>query len=227
MSAWAVIRTDREERDECGNLGPETTKRRFLQGVKNMRFVDSKYRETGYIFFVNLCLSVFICGYDSAFAADYPSWWTNRNVVNSNSTNDWAVANLGQLKWFATNAYDELEENLPGGAGANISDMVAGFSLSNNYVAINLGQLKNVSAPYWARLITEGYTNAYPWTSTTTDDVDYAAANIGQLKNVFSFDLSLDSDSDGLANWVETGTGIYVGPNNTGSSPANSDTDSD
>ncbi len=202
-----------------------------------MNLTPHRHTERGKFVFVGLCLSVAchvfitwsICGFNSVLATDYPSWWTNRNVItNTASTNDWAAANLGQLKWFATNAYDEFEENLPGGTGTNISSMVAGFSLTNNYVVINVGQLKAISAPFWGRLIDEGYTNSYPWTTNSTvDDNDYAIANIGQLKNVFSFDLLLDSDSDGLADWKETGTGIYIGPYNTGSDPNVSDSDSD
>lgn len=36
-----------------------------------------------------------------------------------------------------------------------------------------------------------------------------------------------DIDGDGLPDWVETGTGIYVSPTDTGTSPTNRDTDGD
>ena len=52
-------------------------------------------------------------------------------------------------------------------------------------------------------------------------------ANIGQVKKLFSFDLTKDTDGDGLANWRETGTGIFVSPWNTGTSPTNVDSDGD
>ena len=176
---------------------------RMRQSCRIMKSQSRRHTYRGRLLLIGLYFSVFICGY--VFASDYPSWWTNRNVIiNTASTNDWAAANLGQLKWFATNAYDELESKLPGGAGTNISVMVSGFSLSNNEVAINIGQLKNVSAPFWSRLIEINYTNSYPWTTNTTaDDKDYSAANIGQLKNVFSFELAVDSDSDSLPDWWE------------------------
>ena len=128
-------------------------------------------------------------------ADDYPSWWTSRSVINTNaaSTNDFAAANAGQLKWFATNAYDELEDNLPGGAGTNLANLIATFTLTNNYYAINQGQLKNVAKPFYDRLIDEGCCTNYPWTTNTTaDDKDFACANIGQLKKVFSFDITGD-----------------------------------
>jgi len=94
--------------------------------------------------------------------------------------------------------------------------MVAGFSLSSNYCAINVGQLKNVVAPIYKRMIEAGYTNSYPWTETTEDDRDFSMANLGQLKNVFSFDLSVDSDGDGLPdmweqNWFQDLDETYAG----------------
>jgi hypothetical protein len=171
-------------------------------------------------------VSFLLCA--SAPAADYPSWWTSNNVItNVASTNDFAAVNAGQLKWFATNAYDELDEVLPGGAGTNIENIIKSFSLTNNYYAVNIGQLKYTAKPFYDRLIAVGYTNGYPWTATTTDDVDYAAVNIGQVKYVFSFDLTVDNDSDGLANWVETGTSNFVSQLNTGSNPNVSDSDGD
>ena len=45
--------------------------------------------------------------------------------------------------------------------------------------------------------------------------------------NVKIYDLRADTDNDGLLDGVETGTGIYNGPNDTGSDPNNWDTDED
>jgi hypothetical protein len=163
-----------------------------------------------------------------AAPTNYPAWWTNRNVItNMTFTNDYTYALQGQLKWVATNAYVELSANLPNGAGTNLLNLIQTFTSSNNYCFANIGQLKYAAKPFYDRLITEGYTNSYPWTSTYTDDLDYAFANIGQLKSVFSFDLTKDSDGDGLVNWIETGTGIFVSPWNTGSSATTNDTDHD
>lgn len=155
---------------------------------------------------------------------NYPSWWMTRNVItNVASTNDYAAANMGQLKWFATNAYAELEANLPGGAGTSISNLILGFSATNNYPVINLGQLKYAASLFYDRLIEAGYTNAYPWTANTADDANYAAANVGQLKNLFFFNITPDSDSDGLPNWWEAEHGL----NTTNSSDATADSDGD
>jgi hypothetical protein len=135
-----------------------------------------------------------------------PAWWSLREVHRPEVTvtNDFASANLGQVKWFATRACIELDENLPYGAGGGVQSLVRGFSPSNNYIVVNLGQLKAVAAPFYARLIEEGYTNGYPWTTNTPiDDADFAVANIGQVKHVFDFDLTRDEDSDYLPDWWE------------------------
>jgi hypothetical protein len=165
----------------------------------------------------------------SATPTNYPSWWLDRGVLATNgvTTNDYAAVNAGQLKWVAAKAREELDAHLPGGAGSNVAALVTGFSTSNNYPAINLGQLKAVAAPFYDRLIAEGYATNYPWTTNTADDANYAAANIGQLKFLFSFDLRTDTDGDGLADWVETATGVYVGPGDTGSDPNTGDSDGD
>ncbi len=179
-----------------------------------------------------------------AFSADYPDWWTSCNVVtNDLATNDYAAANQGQVKWFATNAYNEFEANLPGGAGTNIENLVQGFTDTGNYYGVNIGQLKNIGKLFYDRLIEEGYTNAYPWTTVTTDDFDYAVANIGQLKNLFDFELTGDADDDSLPDWWEmhwwgdtneTESGDYdsddlINSNEYvyGTCPTNSDTDAD
>ncbi len=161
-------------------------------------------------------------------AAD-PAWWSDRNVTTGDADNDYAAANAGQLKWFATNAFDELDENLPGGAGAAVEALVEGFTASNNYAIVNLGQLKSVAQPFYDRLIAEGVATQYPWTETADDDMDYAVANLGQMKAVFNFELSgdLDTDGDGLPDYAETGTGIFVSPWDTGTDPNNPDSDGD
>jgi hypothetical protein len=140
-------------------------------------------------------------------ATNYPTWWSN--VIDTNAPNDFAPATQGQLKWIATNAFVEMESNLSGGAGPYVRELVAGFSASNNFYALNLGQLKCTAASFYDRLIAVGYTNSYPWTmNTTLDDSDFAVANLGQLKNVFGFDLAADSDSDGLPDWWEQYYGL-------------------
>jgi hypothetical protein len=142
-----------------------------------------------------------------------PLWWTQRAVNDSaQQRDDYAAANTGQLKHIAKQAAMELNQNLPGGAGAAVNSLVTSFSASdatrNDFAAINIGQLKNVAKPFYDRLIAAGYATAYPWSATDPARNDYAQVNIGQLKNVFSFDVTRDSDSDGMPDMWETTHGF-------------------
>ncbi len=167
--------------------------------------------------------------------AQAPAWWTNRAVLLTGPgvvTNDFAPINQGQLKWLATQAKAEFDEKwqVLGGAGSNITALVAGFSTNNNYRPVNLGQLKNTVAPFYERLqaldLASGYPagagSPYPWSNSTNPPRDFALANIGQAKYVFSFDLAgvnittnTDTDADGLPDWWEM---LAVG-NRTGTAP--------
>lgn len=142
---------------------------------------------------------------DAVGGANSPSWWSTRGVVSvSTQSTDYSPLHLGQLKWMATNACVELDANLPGGAGDDVESLVEGFASTNNYCLANVGQLKFIAAPFYDRLIAEGYAVTYPWTpGTVSDDADLAIANIGQLKNVFGFDLTFDADDDGIPDWWE------------------------
>jgi hypothetical protein len=149
--------------------------------------------------------------------AQAPGWWTDRAVLDPSSTaNDFASANQGQIKWLATQAAAEFDDKLLdlGGAGTNIAAMLATFSPSNNFLLVNVGQLKATAKPFYDRLaelssvepyvsnaLPSSLTGPYPWTTTATDDVDYAVANVGQAKFVFSMDF--DRDGDGLPDWWE------------------------
>ncbi|HVM63078.1 MAG TPA: hypothetical protein VMV72_19625 [Verrucomicrobiae bacterium] len=136
-----------------------------------------------------------------ALAAPGPSWWIARGVLNTNATpNDFAAVTQGQVKNMASNAWVEMNANLPGGAGATVSALIGSFSRSNDYLAANIGQLKFVAQPFYDRLMVVGYTDAYPWASSTTTN-DYATANIGQLKNLFAWDLTYSTYNDGIPDW--------------------------
>jgi hypothetical protein len=153
--------------------------------------------------------------------ASFPSWWFSQGViVPLNSTNaapvwpnsyptsdDFAIVNQGQLKNFATQGYGELEAVAPSYVwsttqGANLTSLITGWTQTggDNYAVINLGQLKTVAKPFYDVLSEIGYNTTYPWSGTPDD---FAAANIGQVKNVFSFDVGLDSDGNGLPDWWE------------------------
>jgi hypothetical protein len=158
-----------------------------------------------------------------ALRAAPPAWWTDDNaqtrILTPGATAaNFAPANLGQLKFVATQAKKHLDQNLAaiGGAGPEIDQLVANFAPSAgqnaaNYTPINLGQLKAVANPFYKRLLAVGYqTRAnllahgfpsagnYPWDTNDPANqagsgdksMNYAVANQGQLKMVFSFDLA-------------------------------------
>lgn len=134
-------------------------------------------------------------------AAEAPTWWQTRGVLQTNATpNDYAALNVGQLKQIAFSAWQELE-SLPGGAGFQPSFTNA----ANNYAAVNVGQLKEVAQPCYNRLIGLGLATNYPWTNCQATN-NYAIANIGLAKKLFSFflDHTSDTDGDGMPNIWES-----------------------
>ena len=153
--------------------------------------------------------------------AAYPAWWFTQDVIPrinpANATpsytapgtyppaDDYAVANIGQLKYIATKAASEFNATLlPGGAGTDINNLISSWNPStpnparDDYTAVNLGQVKTVTEPFYARLQQLGYTGqpltagqTRPWSGTADD---FALANLGQIKHLFSFNpLIVDS----------------------------------
>lgn len=157
--------------------------------------------------------------------AAYPDWWFKRDVIpkatanatpawpaDYASTDDFAVANIGQLKHLAAKAAAELDSYAPiFDAGSAIHDLIAGWSGTNSsrddYGSVNLGQLKAVAGLFYAKLQDVGYTGAplsagqtRPWDNASSPADDYALANVGQLKRVFSFNPGslIPADTDFL-----------------------------
>jgi hypothetical protein len=166
----------------------------------------------------------------------YPAWWFERDVIkrlpeeiNNSSpawpddypdTDDFGVANIGQLKLIASKAAEEMDASHPAlGIGADIEALVASWSPSitnssrDDYAVLNQGQLKFVATLFYDRLGDFDYSGpplqggaTYPWThgeGQEADDDAFAAVNLGQLKRVFSFSLAStlaagDGDGDGL-----------------------------
>lgn len=133
-------------------------------------------------------------------------------VVGAKGDTSSIVNNHGQLKNMAKAAVAELDAWLPGGAGGAVHALLEGWSTpsaaTNDYAAVNVGQLKAVAKPFYDRLIAASYTGGYPWAGKEAQANDYALANIGQVKNLFSFDLAAtdaahDSDGNGLPDWWE------------------------
>lgn len=74
-----------------------------------------------------------------------------------------------------------MEDGLSGGAGTGVISLVSGFVQSNNYLSVNMGQVKTIAKPFYDRL---GL--SYPWADAPSTN-DYGAVNVGQLKNIFAF----------------------------------------
>ncbi|MFO7937632.1 MAG: LamG-like jellyroll fold domain-containing protein, partial [Kiritimatiellia bacterium] len=157
-----------------------------------------------------------------AVTAIYPAWWDLRSVVDGLSTNDYAMAVQGQVKWIAHQVSVEFDDKMlaVGGAGSAVSNLVSSFTASSNCLPVTLGQLKNTAKPFYDRLDDFGIVSNYPWTGIA---YDYALANIGQVKFLFSFDLEADSDNDGMTDGWEA---IYS-LNPLSDSDADSDVDND
>ena len=159
-----------------------------------------------------------------ALSASEPAWWGDRGVIDRNRpSQDFAAANQGQAKHFAFQAYLEMEESLPGGAGLAISSLVNGFTGQGNYAPVNLGQLKALAQPFYDRLIAVGAATNYPWAGSMQQSADFALANIGQMKNLFNFDPGWDTDEDGMPDAWER----FFGLNPEDSADAEEDPDDD
>ena len=171
-------------------------------------------------------LFVFLLAGAPLLLASPPAWWSDSatkilDAENPATTADnYAPANLGQLKNVAKQAKAHLDTKLPGGSGTAINILVSSFEprsgqgytqeqidafIADNYAPVNLGQLKAVAKPFYDRLLAFSYdtkanliahgfptswTSNYPWNPATAVSENYAPANIGQLKAVFCFDLS-------------------------------------
>ena len=175
-----------------------------------------------------LCLIATIAlGLTAAAIAQGPQWWTNGVLDDMAVTNDYAPANAGQLKNMAWQAYREMQANLPGGAGSDVSNVVYGLTSGGDFSPVNIGQLKYVAHPFYSKLIAMEYANAYPWAGTPETN-DYALANIGQVKSVFGFAIpngqGPDSDGDGMPDWWES---LYAGLDPNDPLDANGDLDGD
>jgi hypothetical protein len=181
--------------------------------------------------------------------AAYPAWWFEREVISRTDpanaspvhpadyppAADFTALNHGQLKQFATTAFDELQVHLPGGAGPAITALVQSWHVTeddafqldakgrriplvtektSNFAPVTHGQLKEVAHYFFDRLQAELYYPAdqpYPWDAAgARSPADHAVANLGQAKNLFQFDLTTDTIGDGIPDWWKRAHGLPI-----------------
>lgn len=124
-----------------------------------------------------------------------PQWWEDSDVVTGGASQDYGIANQGQLKAITAAAYEAIEAEHPDlatatPAGTALFEFVDGFSTtSGNYSPASQGQAKNAAnLVYRAIEAVIGKGNiGVPWTSTWEDDQHNAPASVGQIKTLFSF----------------------------------------
>ena len=183
----------------------------------------------------------------SLFAApivEVPRWWIGRGVLDPTATrNDRAVASVGQVKHFATQA--ELEFDTTLFEGSDLSVWPGYLPKNTDHNVANIAQIKNASYVFWDRLrgINSAYTLAliqehddmstwtvdYPWSDPVNQKQhSHKVATIGDLKMVFGFALRRDADGDGLVDYQELrlmqGTGT---PDDEKGADPNADFDGD
>jgi len=107
-------------------------------------------------------------------AADAPAWWTSSGVLDTNPANptdNWAMANVGQLKNIATKAKAHLDSQLNLTAtdwndaylpAANPLLLFTAGANPENYEPINIGQLKFVASGFYRILKTKAPTYNVP-----------------------------------------------------------------
>jgi hypothetical protein len=183
-----------------------------------------------------------------------PNWWSPV-IHNGDPVNNYAPANLGQLKNFADRAADHLDAKLSGvgGRGAVIRNMINSWGSGggpSNYSPANLGQLKYVLDRFYTRLDAVGFNykqqlegNTFtgtwtlapngglrPWNESAAVSGNYAPVNLGQMKLLFSFDLtgftSVDSNANEIPDSWEIAHNIPLVLANV-NTDGNADTDGD
>lgn len=128
-----------------------------------------------------------------------PAWWAQYEAVDPyGQSDDFAAANVGQLKYIASRAaaaLNDVEAATQAPLTASqlqaktaIDTMLAMWDqpplpdvIRDDFQALNAGQLKQVASLFYDRLGLP-----HPWPAVSTDD--HQMVNVGQLKHVFAFD---------------------------------------
>ncbi|MFC7338313.1 hypothetical protein ACFQY0_14050 [Haloferula chungangensis] len=191
-----------------------------------------------------------------SLSAENTLWWDTRSVIDENAVEDnYAPANIGQAKWMATKAYEELDSVLPGeGLEFSLDDLFPAKPLKpdaawyeDQRAPLLVGQLKAVASPFYKTLHnvdpvwleaqlnknqTKDITNSgnyFPWSLVTSYDENHAIANIGQLKAVFALDFgSLPVNTEPGVSVDSDGDGLSDKEEaKIGTDPNDSDSDGD
>lgn len=145
-----------------------------------------------------------------------PDWWAEFGATNAQPADDYAAANLGQLKYMAAKSAAALNSRTVAGAGAQINGLIATWDTApgsgvvrDDYAAVTAGQLKSVSKLFYQRLSVIGQdpglpAQPYPWSGSSSPADDWAMINIGQLKYVFGFNITAHS-------WTGDGDHDFMG----------------
>ena len=148
-----------------------------------------------------------------------PSWWQQRGALDPTQTaDDYAAANQGQVKNLTRAAVEEMNALLPDGAGTELNALVHAWtddpSAADDYAVINLGQLKALTAPLYARLEIfrqslsdpTWATLTAPWVESGATEEDHAVANIGQVKHAFA---ALEGNRAGLSSYDPSAQKVF------------------
>lgn len=134
---------------------------------------------------------------------------------------------LGQLKYAATEAFNDLEGMLPGGAGYSQDNYFSQPSQSppptqswydQQRNAVVVGEVKAIATPLYGRL--EDYASSWvdtqftangiggwahdvPWNPATAVEENYDVATVAHLRLVYGLDLAADSDTDTIPDVLE------------------------
>jgi len=132
-----------------------------------------------------------VVGFLSAAAlAAPPPWWSERGVIQSGAAaSDFSPANAGQLKWFSSQAFAEIDAHAQRGNNATVENLILGWlpGTGNNFVMANIGQGKNVADTFYQSLNAQGFDLAFSLTGGPANN--HGPLNVGQLKRLFDFNV--------------------------------------
>lgn len=113
-----------------------------------------------------------------------PAWWSTRSALSADTPHPTGGVTLGQLKFFSARAIDELNAQLPGGAGEPLNQLAASWRAT--YLAhgtvppapdpadmqlVAVGQGKYIASLIHQRLFATGQeTSAPAWLEVTPTD---------------------------------------------------------